>query len=149
MPFDRFGIEQLAGDLLDDPTDAQRIATGFNRAHVTTAEGGSIVEEVYVRNVIDRVNTTGTVFMGLTVGCAQCHDHKFDPISQREYYQLFAFFNNLDGDAMDGNRKDHAPVLRVPDAKQKAQLKSLNAQLNLHQKSLEDALAQFKSDNGD
>ena len=149
MPFDRFGTEQLAGDLLDDPSDAQRIATGFNRAHVTTAEGGSIVEEVYVRNVIDRVNTTGTVFMGLTVGCAQCHDHKFDPISQREYYQLFAFFNNLDGNAMDGNRKDHAPVLKVPDTNQKAQLKSLNAQLAAQQKSLEDALAQYKSENGD
>ncbi len=122
--FRDFAIEQLAGDLLENPTRDQLTATGFNRAHVTTNEGGSINEEVRVRNVSDRVSTMGTVFLGLTVGCASCHDHKFDPISQKEFYQLFAFFNSLDGDAMDGNRKDPAPVLMVGTDEQMAQLEN-------------------------
>jgi hypothetical protein len=95
MPFDRFVIEQLAGDLLPEPTRAQRIATGFGRNHVLTTEGGVIQEEYRVEYVADRVQTTFTAFMGLTLQCARCHDHKFDPISQREYFQLFAFFNNI------------------------------------------------------
>lgn len=124
-PYDQFVVEQLAGDLLPEPTTDQLIASGFNRCHITTNEGGSIKEEVYVRNVIDRVSTTGTVFLGLTVGCAVCHDHKFDPISQREFYSLFAFFNNLDGAAMDGNKKAHAPVLKIQNDEQKAALAKL------------------------
>jgi len=128
LPFDRFVVEQLAGDLLPEATVDQRIASGFNRCHVTTNEGGSITEEVYVRNVVDRVSTTGTVFLGLTVGCAVCHDHKFDPISQREFYQLFAFFNNMDGSPMDGNKKDPAPVLKVPSIEQTAKLAELDGQ---------------------
>ena len=79
------------------------VATGFNRCNVTTSEGGSIAEEVYVRNVLDRTETFGTVFLGLTIGCARCHDHKFDPIKTKEFYSLFAFFNNLDGSPLDGN----------------------------------------------
>ena len=79
------------------------IATGFNRCHVSTSEGGSIEEEVYVRNIVDQVDTNGTVFLGLTTGCARCHDHKYDPIRAKDYYQLFAFFNNIDGPALDGN----------------------------------------------
>ncbi len=124
-----FVLEQLAGDLLENPTVDQRVATGFNRAHVSTNEGGSIKEEVYVRNVVDRVATTGTVFLGLTVGCAQCHDHKFDPISQREFYQLFAFFNSLDGNPMDGNVKDHAPALRKIDDEGKARIAKFETEL--------------------
>ncbi len=112
--FNEFTVEQLAGDLLPAPSLEQLVATGFGRAHVTTNEGGSIEEEVYVRNVIDRVSTTGTVFLGLTLGCAACHDHKFDPVSQEEFYQLFAFFNSLDGPALDGNVKDPAPIVQVP-----------------------------------
>ena len=95
MPFDQFVIEQLAGDLLPEPTQAQRIATGFGRNHVLTTEGGVIQEEYRVEYVADRAQTAATAFMGLTLQCARCHDHKFDPISQREYFQLFAFFNSI------------------------------------------------------
>ena len=96
MPFDRFATEQLAGDLTGGDGFAPRIATGFHRNTPINQEGGIDVEQFRVESIVDRVNTTGTVFLGLTVGCAQCHDHKYDPISQREYYQLYAFFNNVD-----------------------------------------------------
>lgn len=129
LPYDQFVIEQLAGDLLPNATRDQQIATGFNRCHVTTNEGGSIAEEVYIRNVIDRVETTGQAFMGLTLGCAVCHDHKFDPFTKTEFYQMFAFFNNLDGPAMDGNIKDSPPSLRVPNAEQSKQLKAYKDQI--------------------
>ena len=92
----------------------QIIATGFNRCHVSTNEGGSIEEEVYVRNIVDQVDTNGTVFLGLTTGCARCHDHKYDPIRAKDYYQLFAFFNNIDGPALDGNSAKWAPIVQVP-----------------------------------
>lgn len=95
MPYDQFTIEQLAGDLLPDATIAQKIATGFNRNHMSNDETGLIDEEFRVEYVVDRVDTTLSTWLGLTVGCAQCHDHKYDPVSQREYYQLFAFFNNV------------------------------------------------------
>ncbi len=95
LPFDRFTIEQLAGDLLPEATLDQRLATGFNRNHRGNAEGGIIPEEYAVEYVVDRVETTATVWLGLTIGCARCHDHKFDPITQREFYQLYAFFNNI------------------------------------------------------
>ncbi|MBV8880839.1 MAG: DUF1549 domain-containing protein, partial [Planctomycetaceae bacterium] len=97
MPFNRFVTEQLAGDLLDNPSLDQQVASGFNRCHVTTSEGGSIEEEVYCRNVFDRTETFSQVFLALTFTCCRCHDHKFDPVSQKEYYQLFAFFNSMDG----------------------------------------------------
>jgi mono/diheme cytochrome c family protein len=96
MPFDEFAIEQLAGDLLPGATLDQKVATGFHRNTPINQEGGIDPEQFRIESVIDRVNTTGTAFLGLTVGCCQCHDHKYDPISQREYYQLFAFFNNCD-----------------------------------------------------
>ncbi len=94
MPFDQFTIEQLAGDLLPDATLEQKIATGFNRTTQINQEGGIDPEQFRVESVMDRVSTFGTVFLGVTVGCAQCHDHKFDPISHREYFQLYAFFNS-------------------------------------------------------
>jgi hypothetical protein len=128
-PFDQFVTEQLAGDLIPNATISQKVATGFLRAHVTTSEGGSISEEVYVRNVIDRVETFGTVFMGLTIGCATCHDHKFDPLSQKEFYQMFAYFNNLEANPLDGNKKNHAPVLKVPDVGAQAQVAALNKEI--------------------
>ena len=139
-----FTIEQLAGDLLPDATEDQKIASGFNRAHVTTNEGGSIKEEVYVRNVIDRVATTGIVFMGLTTECASCHDHKFDPISQREFYELFAFFNSLDRNPMDGNVKDYAPVLRVMSDGQKEQLESLEQSVKTAQETYRAAIENYE-----
>ena len=129
MPFDQFTIEQLAGDLLPEPTLNQRIATGFNRCHVTTSEGGSIDEEYYVQYAIDRANTTSTVWMGLTVGCAQCHDHKYDPITQKEFYQLYAYFNNITEKAMDGNRKDSPPVVKLPTPEQEAELAAFDEQI--------------------
>ena len=96
MPFDQFVIEQIAGDLLPDPTEAQLIATGFHRNTMINQEGGIDFEQYRVEAVVDRVSTTGVAFLGLTVGCARCHDHKFDPISQREFYQFYSFFNNVD-----------------------------------------------------
>jgi hypothetical protein len=114
MPFDRFVVEQLAGDLLPQPTRDQLIATGFSRCNISTSEGGAIPAELDVRYMVDRVETTATVFLGLTAGCAVCHDHKFDPISQREFYQLGAFFNNTTTQTMDGNQKDTPPVVTLP-----------------------------------
>ena len=96
MPFDQFTVEQLAGDLLPDASTSQRVATGFHRNTQINQEGGIDKEQFRIDSVFDRVGTTGTVWLGLSVGCAQCHDHKFDPVSQKEFYQLFAFFNNQD-----------------------------------------------------
>ena len=129
MPFDQFTIEQLAGDLLPGATIDQRIASGFNRNNVTTSEGGAINAEYLVKYAADRVETTSTVWMGLTTGCAQCHDHKFDPISQKEYYQFFAYFNNITEKAMDGNRNDPPPIVRAPTAESSAKLELLRAQI--------------------
>ena len=103
LPFDQFVIEQLGGDLLPNPTLEQKIATGFNRNTQINQEGGIDPEQFRIESVMDRVNTFGTVFLGLSVGCAQCHDHKFDPLTQREYYQLYAIFNNS---ADDGHGKN-------------------------------------------
>ena len=103
MPFDQFTIEQLAGDLLPNATEAQRIATGFHRCTTVNVEAGSLPEETRAEQLIDRVNTTGAVWLGATVECAQCHDHKYDPFTQQDYYQLLAFFNNTE---IEADRKD-------------------------------------------
>ncbi len=113
-PFDQFSIEQLAGDLLPHPTLNQQIATGFNRCNITTNEGGAIPEEYAVLYTRDRTDAASQVWMGATAACAVCHDHKFDPLSQREFYSLSAFFNNTTQAPMDGNVKDTAPVIVVP-----------------------------------
>ncbi len=122
LSYDRFLTEQLAGDLLPNAAQDQVVASGFNRCHVTTSEGGSIDEEVYVRNVVDRVDTTGTVFLGLSTGCARCHDHKFDPFRTKDYYQFFAFFNSLDEKPLDGNAARYPPVISVATPEQTAEL---------------------------
>lgn len=103
MPFDQFTVEQLAGDLLPDASNEQILATAFNRNHMYNGEGGRIPEETRVENVFDRVETTGTVFMGLTLNCTRCHDHKFDPISQKEYFQLYDYFNQTSEAGLNGN----------------------------------------------
>jgi hypothetical protein len=114
MPFDQFTIEQLAGDLLPNPTLDQQVATGFIRCNITTNEGGAIDEEYRVLYARDRTETLGQVFLGMTVGCAVCHDHKFDPITLRDFYSMSAFFNNGTQNAMDGNIKDTPPTVFVP-----------------------------------
>jgi hypothetical protein len=121
MPFDQFTIKQLAGDLLPEATRDQRIATGFHRNSMANNETGIIDEEYRVEAIADRVETTGTVWLGMTIGCAQCHDHKFDPISQREYYRLFAFFNQSVESGL-VTRDDPPPVLEVPTPEQEAEL---------------------------
>ncbi|WP_414665085.1 DUF1553 domain-containing protein [Horticoccus sp. 23ND18S-11] len=119
LPYDQFTIEQLAGDLLPNPTAEQRIATGFNRNHMVTGETGIIDEEYRVEYVADRLETTSTVWLGLTVACARCHDHKYDPISQREYFQLFAFFNSGVEKGL-VSPDDPPPVMDVTTPEQKA-----------------------------
>ena len=114
MRFDQFTIEQLAGDLLPNRTIDQQIASGFHRCNITTNEGGSIAAEVEATYARDRVETTSTVWLGLTTGCATCHDHKFDPVSAKEFYQLVAFFKNTTQNVMDGNIPDSPPVIVVP-----------------------------------
>lgn len=113
-PFDVFVIEQLAGDMLPSPTLRQQIATGFNRNHRINSENGSLPEEWHVENVVDRVDTVGTVFLGLTVSCARCHDHKYDPITQKEYYELFAQFNNAPEWGVGPNNGNSPPFIEVP-----------------------------------
>ncbi len=144
LPYDRFVTEQIAGDLLPGATRDQVVASGFNRCHVTTSEGGSINEEVYVRNVVDRVDTTGIVMLGLSTGCARCHDHKFDPFRTKDYYQFFAFFNSLDENPLDGNAARHPPVLSLATPEQAAELERAKRVIAALQKVIADELAQVK-----
>lgn len=129
MPFDRFTIEQLAGDLLPHPTLEQLIATGFNRCNITTNEGGVIPEEYLVLYCRDRTETTARVWLGLTANCAVCHDHKYDPITQKDFYSLSAFFNNTTQPAMDGNIKDTPPVIPVPRREDRPRWQALQKEL--------------------
>jgi hypothetical protein len=126
--FNEFTIEQLAGDLLPNATLEQQIATGFNRCNITTNEGGIIDEEYLVLYTRDRTETASQVFMGLTVGCAVCHDHKFDPVSQKEFYSLAAFFNNTTIGARDGNVHNPPPVMVVPRAEDRTKWESISKQ---------------------
>ncbi len=130
LPYDQFIIWQLAGDLLPNATQEQRLASAFNRNHPFNGEGGRIPEETRVDNVMDRVDTTATAFMGLTVGCAKCHDHKFDPISQKEYYQLYAYFNQCSetGEGKYVNEGNVSPVMTLVSEQQSQKLALLKKQ---------------------
>ncbi len=118
QPFDEFTMEQVAGDLLPNATIAQRVATGFHRCNVATGEEGAIPKEYRMRYAIDRVETTGTVWMGLTLGCAACHDHPYDPVSQTEFYRLVAIFNQVAEPAIHGNALLPPPTVKTPSAAQ-------------------------------
>jgi hypothetical protein len=128
LPFDRFTVEQLAGDLLPESTRDQKIATGFNRNHRGNAEGGIVPEEYQVEYVVDRVDTTSTVWLGLTVGCARCHDHKYDPITQEEFYRLFAYFNTIPEHGRAIKIGNSPPFLQAPTPEQEAERSRLEAE---------------------
>jgi hypothetical protein len=137
MPFDQFTVEQIAGDLIPEATVSQKVASGFNRNHATSDEGGAFAEELRVEYVADRVQTTANVWMGLTMECAQCHDHKYDPISQKEYYQFFAFFNNTTDPGMQTRNGNQAPVVEVPDEERMKRLAELHQQLTASDEKIE------------
>mgnify|MGYP002866662100 CR=1 FL=1 len=151
-PFDKFSIEQLAGDLLPESTVEQKIATGFNRNNATTDEGGAIAEEFRVEYAVDRVMTTSLVWLGLSMQCAQCHDHKYEPISQEDYYRFFAYFNQASDPGMQSRGGNQAPVVGVPNfaraammKKEQAALKEAEAKLATRAKAAEGAFKAWVS----
>jgi hypothetical protein len=138
--FNEFTVEQLAGDLLPHATLDQKVASGFNRNNMINFEGGAIPEEYRTAYVIDRVNTTATVWMGLTLGCCQCHDHKFDPFTQKDFYRLYAFFNNIPENGLDGNKGNAVPYIKVPTHDQEKKLAALRADIDAVTKKLAGSL---------
>lgn len=140
QPFDQFTVEQIAGDLLPNATTAQKLATGFNRNSMINFEGGAIPEEYLTQYIIDRVTTTSTVFLGLTVGCAQCHDHKFDPVSQKDFYRLYAYFNAVPENGLDGRNGNAAPLIYLPDSKQQTVLDEFKRAIAAAEQKLAEAL---------
>ena len=119
MPYDQFTVEQIAGDLLPHPSQSQLIATGFNRNHMINFEGGAIPEEYQNEYIVDRIEATSTTWLGTTLGCARCHDHKYDPLTQKDFYSFGAFFNGIPEKGLDGQKGNAAPFLQLPDEKQK------------------------------
>ncbi len=144
MPFDQFTLEQLAGDLLPNRTLDQQVASGFNRCNITTNEGGAISEEYAVLYTRDRTETVSAVWLGLTMNCCVCHDHKFDPVTMHDFYSMAAFFNNTTQGAMDGNIKDTPPVIQVPRAEDRPQWNALQAKLPLARQAVEDRKQQAR-----
>jgi hypothetical protein len=136
MPYDQFTVEQLAGDLLPHPTTSQLIATGFNRNHMINFEGGAIPEEYQNEYVVDRVEATAATWLGLTMGCARCHDHKYDPILQKDFYRFYAFFNTIEEEGLDGRRGNAKPILRLPSGRQKAELERIETAIKAHEAGL-------------
>ena len=136
LPFDQLTIEQLAGDLLPSPTLEQKIATGFNRNHMINFEGGAIPEEYQNEYVVDRVETTATVWMGMTLGCARCHDHKYDPITQKEFYRLYAFFNTIPEKGLDGRKGNAEPLVQIPSPAQKIELERITGRIAAMEKAM-------------
>src|SRR5262249_38941839 len=131
--FDRFTIEQIAGDMLPGATDDQKIASGFHRNTMLNQEGGIDVEEARWETIVDRVNTTGTVWLGTTIGCAQCHDHKYDPFTQKDYYRLFAFFDDVEykvAGRPGSERWIDEPELALPTSEQEAKRQQLTAEID-------------------
>ena len=143
-PFDQFAVEQLAGDLLPNATIDQRVATGFSRCNITTGEGGAIDEEFYVRYAVDRVQTTGTVFLGLTLGCCVCHDHKFDPITQKDFYRLFGYFGSLTEEPMDRNAFLPPPAIRTGPAADSGKIDRLKGDVAAADSAIRKALKAFR-----
>ncbi len=148
MPFDQFTVEQLAGDMLPNPTLDEIIATGFNRNHRGNGEGGIIPEEYAVEYVVDRVDATSTVWLGLTMGCARCHDHKYDPITQKEFYQFYSFFNNIPERGKALKYGNSPPLIKAPTQQQNKRLAGLEKQLSASIKKfkqLEDEIKSLKA----
>jgi hypothetical protein len=140
LPFDQFVIEQIAGDLIPNATRDQKVASGFNRNHMINFEGGAIAEEYRVEYVVDRVEATSSAFMGLTMGCARCHSHKYDPITHKEFYQFFAFFNSVPERGLDGRLGNAAPVLPLPSHDQQTRLDQLDAAIEARTDALADVV---------
>jgi Protein of unknown function (DUF1549)/Protein of unknown function (DUF1553)/Concanavalin A-like lectin/glucanases superfamily/Planctomycete cytochrome C len=140
LPFNQFVTEQIAGDLIPSATRDQKVASGFNRNHMINFEGGAIAEEYQVEYVVDRVEATSSAFMGLTMGCARCHSHKYDPITHKEFYQFFAFFNSVPERGLDGRLGNAAPVLPLPSHEQQARLDELDAAIKARTDALADAI---------
>ena len=143
QPFDQFTIEQIAGDLLPHPTESQLVATGLQRCNVTTNEGGTIVEEALANYAADRVQTMGWVYFGLTMNCAQCHDHKFDPFSTKDFYSMAAFFRNTTQTSLDNNARDgNSPVIHLPAEADRARWKALPGEVSASEAKLKKAKAE-------
>ncbi len=129
LSFDKFIIDQIAGDLHENPTVDQLIASGFNRLHLVIDRGTALPEESFHRNVVDRVTAFGTAFLGLTFECAVCHDHKYDPITQKDFYQLYAFFNNIDAGPETPGKGVHAPFIKVPTPTERQRLRLIESEV--------------------
>jgi len=141
QPFNQFAVEQLAGDLIPGSTQEQRIASGFHRNVMVNFEGGADPNEYLTKYIVDRVNTTATVFLGSTLACTECHDHKYDPFTQREFYQLYAYFNAVPEQGLDGQKENPKPSIRVASPEQQAQVEALRGQLTGMESQIQQEIA--------